>query len=181
MCRSAMSLLVRIQLASVFIISVMDDFNNVLLLPSICCMACDGEIANEEVDNLKRMSHEEVLFGEEDISLLLPVIMDSLSKYGYEFVKSYLDLLEKAEFSEQQEIQILDVATRTIYADEKVEYDEVKFFKSIRKRLKVSDDQILEQVEGVEEYWLSDDAQDNNISAFEHNFRNVDYTSIKIE
>lgn len=159
----------------------MDEFNKILLLTSVCCMACDGEIAKEEVSTLKKLSEEQQLFGNEDMNQLLPVIMDSLTKYGYEFVKSYLELLGKAEFTDNQALQILDVATKTIYADNKVEYDEIKFFKSIRKNLKLSDEQIMSQIDGVEDFWLSADAQDNNMSAFEVNFSTVDYNSLKLE
>ena len=108
----------------------MEEFNKVLLLTSVCCMACDGEIAKEEVSTLKMLANEQQLFGKEDMNLVLPVVMDSLAKFGFEFVKSYLDLLEKADFSDTQALQILDVATKTIYADSKIEYDEIKFFKS---------------------------------------------------
>ena len=159
----------------------MEEFNKVLLLTSVCCMACDGEIAKEEVETLKKLSKDQELFGEEDINKVLPIVMDSISKYGYDFVKSYLDLLEKAEFNEQQAIQILDVATKTIYADKKVEYDEIKFFKTIRHKLDVSDDLIMAKIEGVEDYWLSADAQDANVAALEMNFNSVDYTSLKFE
>lgn len=144
-------------------------------------MACDGEIAKEEVSTLKKLSEEQHLFKKEELNEVLPIVMDSLVKYGYEFVTSYLDLLEKASFNDIQALQILDVATKTIYADNKIEYDEIKFFKSIRKHLKVTDEQILSKVDGVEDYWLSADAQDNNMSAFEINFSNVDYSSLKIE
>ena len=159
----------------------MEEFNKVLLLTSVCCMACDGEIAKEEVETLKKLSKDQELFGKEDINKVLPIVMDSISKYGYDFVKSYLDLLEKAEFNEQQAIQILDVATKTIYADKKVEYDEIKFFKTIRHKLDVSDDLIMAKIEGVEDYWLSADAQDANVAALEMNFNSVDYTSLKFE
>lgn len=159
----------------------MEEFNKVLLLTSVCCMACDGEIAKEEVSTLKKLSEEQHLFEKDDLNGVLPIIMDSLTQYGYEFVKSYLDLLGNTDFSDIQALQILDVAAKTIYADNKIEYDEIKFFKSIRRNLKVTDEQILSQVDGVEDYWLSADAQDKNMSAFEINFSNVDYNSLKFE
>lgn len=159
----------------------MEDFNKILLLTSVCCIACDGKIANEEVETLKKLSQDEELFGKDDISQILPAIMDSLSKYGYDFVRSYLDFLGKTNFNEQQSLQILKVATKMIYADEVVEYDEIKFFKSIRHKLNVSDEQILANVDGVEDYWLSEDALDTNTTALEMNFNNADYASLKIE
>ena len=159
----------------------MEEFKKVLLLTCVCCMACDGEIAKEEVEALKKLSDEQHLFEKEDLNSVLPVIIDSFTKYGYEFVKSYLELLGKADISESQALEILDVATKTIYADNKVEYDEIMFFKSIREKLKLSDDQILSQVEGVEDFWLSEDVQDCSFSTFESNFSNVDYSSLNLE
>ena len=160
----------------------MEEFNKILLLTSVCCMACDGEIAKEEIDTLKKLSQEQKLFGDsKDANQFLSSIMDSLSKYGYVFVKSYLELLEKTDFSEKEAIQILDVATKTIYADERIEYDEIKFFKTIRHKLNVSDDQIQGQVNGVEDFWLSADAQDANTSTLEMNFNTVDVASLQLE
>lgn len=159
----------------------MEDFNKVLLLTSVCCMACDGEIAKEEISTLKKLSSELKLFDKEELNNVLPVVIESLTKYGYEFVKSYLDLLDKSVFSNLQALKILEVATKTIYADDKTEYDEIKFFKAIRKRLRVSDEEIISKIEGVEEYWLNDDAQDNNISSLEANFGNFDFSSLKLE
>ena len=159
----------------------MEDFNKVLLLTSVCCMACDGEIAKEEISTLKKLSSELKLFDKEELNNVLPVVIESLTKYGYEFVKSYLDLLDKSVFSNLQALKILEVATKTIYADDKTEYDEIKFFKAIRKRLRISDEEIISKIEGVEEYWLNDDAQDNNISSLEANFGNFDFSSLKLD
>ena len=92
----------------------MEEFNKVLLLTSVCCMACDGEIAKEEVSTLKKLSEEQHLFEKDDLNGVLPIIMDSLTKYGYEFVKSYLDLLGNADFSDIQALQILDVAAKGV-------------------------------------------------------------------
>ena len=58
----------------------MEEFNKVLLLTSVCCMACDGEIAKEEVSTLRKLSDEQQLFGKEDLNSVLPIIMDSLTK-----------------------------------------------------------------------------------------------------
>lgn len=159
----------------------MEEFNKVLLLTSVCCMACDGEIAKEEISTLKKLSDELKLFDKEELNNVLPIVMKSLTKYGYEFVKSYLDLLDKTDFSDVEALKVLEVATKTIYADEKTEYDEIKFFKTIRKRLKISDEEIISNIEGIEEFWLNDDAQDNNISSLEANFGKFEYSSLKLE
>lgn len=158
----------------------MEEFNKILMLTSVCCMACDGEIATEEVLTLKKLSKEQELYGNRDINADLNAIMDALSKYGFDFVKSYLDLIEKTTFSEQESIRILDVAARTIKADERIEYGEIKFFKAIRRRLNVTDDQIISKIDGVEDYWLEADIQDISFGELETNFNNIDYNISKL-
>lgn len=62
-----------------------------------------------------------------------------------QFVQDYFDILSKSELSENEEFALILFALKTIYADELVEYSEVKFFKNIRHRLNVSDERIIEK------------------------------------
>ena len=45
---------------------------------------------------------------------------------------------------------MIDFAIQTIKADEQIEYSEIKFFKNIRRRLKVSNEIILENYNDIE-------------------------------
>lgn len=51
---------------------------------------------------------------------------------------------------------IIDLAIQTIYADSKIEYSEVKFFKKIRNRLSLNDEQILTKYPDIEDFLLPD-------------------------
>lgn len=59
-----------------------------------------------------------------------------------QFIKNYLDELEKTSLTEPENINLLNIVFEVIFADGKVEYSEVKFFRNIRVRLSISDEVI---------------------------------------
>jgi hypothetical protein len=82
--------------------------------------------------------------------------LSKINDRGTEFIEYYFELLHGTEFSEKEELTIIDFAMNTINADEIVEYSEVKFFKAIRKCLNLSDETILAVYPDLEIY-LEDD------------------------
>ena len=72
------------------------------------------------------------------------------------FLKGYLNELSSNNMNKEEELQIVDFAIKTIEADEKVEYSEIKLFKKIRALLSVSDEEILELHPDKEEFLLPD-------------------------
>ena len=65
-------------------------------------------------------------------------------------------MLGKSTLTEQEELTLVDFAIQTIKADEQIEYSEIKFFKNIRHRLKVSDDSILAVFPAIEQFLEED-------------------------
>ena len=138
-----------------------NSFNNILFLTSFCCMAIDGDIAKEELKQLQSFAEEDKLFGEINVEEEYSKCLNVLKQIGADFVKSYLEAIEQIDFSDNEKYQLLEVAVKTIYADEKIEYNEIKFFKSLCNRLNLSKESIIENVANVEEYWLEDDLASN--------------------
>lgn len=154
--------------------------NNLLLETAFACMSCDGEIAKEEVCLLKELSSNDSLFGSIDINEQLEVMTKRLKTEGKSYLKSYLSSLNSVELSEDDELQLLNVAVKTIYADNVIAYDEIKFFKAIRSHLKVNDDTILSSIEGVDDMWLAKDFS-SVFSDFDNEyFDNIHYNDIII-
>ena len=56
------------------------NFNNLLLRTAFSCMACDGEIAPEEVALIKTLSREKSLFGDVDIEVELRKMLEELKE-----------------------------------------------------------------------------------------------------
>ena len=119
-------------------------------------MASDGDIDSREIATIKTMCEKSPLFKDLNFHDEINQLVTKINTRGKEFIQYYFDLLKQAELSEQKELTLIDFAIQTIHADGVDEYSEIKFFKNIRHRLKVSDEKILNNHPEVE-YWLEED------------------------
>lgn len=131
-------------------------FNNLLLQTAFCCMAADGNIDKREIALIKSLCENSPLFEQLDIQSEINQLVSKINTSGKEFIQHYFDLLKQTQLSEQEELTLIDFATQTINADEQVEYSEIKLFKNIRHRLKVSDENILEHFPEIEDFLEED-------------------------
>lgn len=119
-------------------------------------MACDGEIAKEEIELVKYLSSEYDIFSEVKIETCLNKWISSINENGALFLKEFLNELSEANLSASEQMLVVDFAIRTIEADKRIEYSEIKFFKKIRNRLSITDEKILEKYPDSEDYLLPD-------------------------
>lgn len=119
-------------------------------------MACDGEIDKREIVLIKTMHKQNKLFGDIDINKEMDILWEEINKDGHKFLRDYLTELTTIELSEQDELKLIKAAIDTIKADEKVEYSEIKFFKVIRSKLKIDNEEILKNHKDFEEYLEED-------------------------
>ncbi|WP_277010263.1 TerB family tellurite resistance protein [Capnocytophaga granulosa] len=117
-------------------------FDELLLKTAFCCMASDGEIAQEEIDTIQKLCQREEMLKKMDFQNEIKRFVEEINKQGMQFIKNYLDELEKTSLTEQENINLLNIVFEVIFADGKVEYSEVKFFRNIRIRLSISDEVI---------------------------------------
>ena len=121
-----------------------------------CCMACDGEIAQEEIEMVKQLSAEYKIFSDIEIESYLNKWIMAINENGVSFLKDYLNELSKANLSQSEQLLIISFAIKTIEADERIEYSEIGFFKKIRACLPISDEDILKNYPDKEDYLLPD-------------------------
>jgi len=127
-------------------------FEKLLLKTAFCCMASDGHIDNREIALIKKMCENSPGFSEFNFQEEINQLVDAINKGGKTFIQSYFVSLNQAQLEEQEELTLIDFAIQTINADEQVEYSEIKFFKNIRHRLKISDEKILAVFPGIEHF-----------------------------
>lgn len=157
------------------------ELNELLLKTAFACMSCDGEIAAEEVDVLKQMAQDKHLFGDIDINKELDRLVQEININGKAFLKQYLLSLSELTLTEDEELKIADVAVQTICSDNKIEYSEIKFFKVIRSNLKnVSDNKLLETIEGIDENYLAQDIKTDYLHLYEDYFDNIELPKFNI-
>lgn len=143
-------------------------------------MACDGDIAKEEVDIVRDLSANSHLFDEVDIEKNLKEWIAEINENGAGFLKKYLDELSGYELTTDDQLQIIDLALATIEADERIEYSEIKFFKKIRSRLSVSDDEILSRHPDKEDFLLPDIKASEDLIWSDVKFADISIASLKI-
>lgn len=131
-------------------------FDKLLIKTAFCCMASDGNIDKREIELIQSLYQESDLFKELDFQEVLNQLVGEINKNGKMFIQDYFDLLSKSDLTEKEELSLIELAIKTIYADEQVEYSEIKFFKNIRHRLEVNDERILEVFPDIEMFLEED-------------------------
>lgn len=157
------------------------ELNGLLLRTAFACMSCDGEIATEEVNLIKQMAKEMHLFGDVDIDKELEALVEEINVKGKGFLKQYLVSLAEQNLSEEQELNVADIAVQTIRSDNKIEYSEIKFFKVLRSNLKiVSDETLLEKIEGIDENYLAQDIRADYLQMYDDYFNTIELPKFEV-
>jgi len=121
-----------------------------------CCIACDCDIAPEEIDLVRNLANNYEAIKELDVESLLNKWIEEINSKGASFLRSYLSDLAESELTDEEQLDIIDLAIKAIEADNRIEYSEVKFFKKIRFRLQISDEAILARHPDKEDFLLPD-------------------------
>lgn len=121
-----------------------------------CCMACDGDIAPEEIKMVKAIAMQIPILKGFDIESILNTYVSAINQNGSLFLRKYLNELPEEDLTQEEELKVIELSIKMIEADSRIEYSEVKFFKKIRSRLSVSDEQILAQHPDKEDFLLPD-------------------------
>lgn len=132
------------------------DFDKLLLKTAFCCVACDGNLDKKEIAMLKSLFENNPMYKDINFDEKINSFIKLYNEKGKAFFTFYFEALSGSILNEQEELAIVDIALKTINADEKTEYSEIKFFKVIRKHLKVSDEKIR-QIHGDIETFLEED------------------------
>ena len=121
-----------------------------------CCMACDGDMASEEIEMVKKLCTQNTIFSNMDVEKHLNSWIAEINEKGSAFLQTYLKEISFVNLDEQEQMQLVKLAIKTIEADNRIEYSEVKFFKKIRSHLSISDEAILKEYPDKEDFLLPD-------------------------
>ena len=136
-------------------------FDNLLFQTAFCCMASDGQIDPKEISRIQSLCETSPLFKDFNLLEEFNRLVKAINTQGKDFIASYLNRLEDYPLTEAEELCLIDFAVQIIRADEEIKYAEIKFFKNIRHRLKISDEQILEKFPDIEQFLEKDIVTDS--------------------
>ena len=121
-----------------------------------CCIACDGDIAKEEIRLIRELGTKDKLFNDMDTEKYINAWINEINKRGCIFLQNYLNEIATEDLNEKEQLLLVSLAFNAIEADNRIEYSEVKFFKKIRSRLSISDETILGKFPNKEDFLLPD-------------------------
>ena len=153
--------------------------NELYLKTAFCCMACDGDIAEEEVALLKSIAANEHVFDGLDIQDKINEYVSAINEQGNLFLNQFIDEVREADLEDDAALQLIKIAIETIEADKLIEYSEVSFFKRIRKQLKISDDVVLAAMPDKEDFFLPDIDDDSAVD-WDSLFGNIQFENIQL-
>ncbi len=149
-----------------------------LLKTLFCCSACDGDIAKEEVELVQKLTESVKLFETLNVEEKLNQYISEINALGKVFLKNYFAELSEFQLTDEDQIQLIDLAIRMIEADNQILYSEVKFFKRIRNCLPISNQVILENLPQCEEYLLPDISSEDKDFDGSCNFAPISFSSL---
>jgi len=165
------------------------EFKKLLFEVAFCTMACDGDIDKREIEELKIMDKNTSYFAEIDLSDELEILIKELETKGVKVIEDLFKTLRKTKLNPIQELLILEVALRIIYADKKVDDNEVKFLNLLRSMLEVHDEIIFDRFGEVEILYINEyisklNQSDNDFLANLNlpdmvDIKNIDLTKVK--
>ena len=121
-----------------------------------CCIACDGDIAEEEIRLIRELGTKDKLFNDMDTEKYINAWINEINKRGSMFLQNNLNEIATEDLNEKEQLLLVSLAFNAIEADNRIEYSEVKFFKKIRSRLSISDETILGSYPNKEDFLLPD-------------------------
>lgn len=111
-------------------------FKDFLFKSAVMAMACDGVIADEEINELKNILANEIYFMGYEFEQQLRKNIEDIKINGKKAINQYLQDISIYDFSEHQELLLIEVLLKIIQADTKVEEIELKFFHLAKSKLK---------------------------------------------
>ncbi|MBI9073350.1 MAG: TerB family tellurite resistance protein [Melioribacteraceae bacterium] len=140
-----------------------DEFKKLLFKVAFCTMACDGHIDDREVEEMKIMDKSTSYFESIDLSEELEILLADLGSKGIKVIDELFTTLRETKLNIIQELLVLEVALRIIYADEKYDDNEIHFLKFLRSKLELHDETIVDRFGVIDILKTSDYIQNYKI------------------
>ncbi len=119
------------------------DFKDFLFKSAVMAMACDGDIAETEIEEIKSIVSNEIYFMGYDFVEPLRNNIDNIKANGKGAINQYLQEIGTNNLNENQEILLIEVLLRIIEADNDIQPTELKFLQMAKAKLKVDEQTLI--------------------------------------
>ena len=115
-------------------------YQKILFRTAMCVMACDGEIHDSEVKEMKLAFEQTEYFRDLVFKDELESVIQDFKRDEKKVVMEYFDTIATSSLSPVQKLQVLEIILRIIYADDRVDDNEVHFLTIVKSRLNIPDE-----------------------------------------
>lgn len=147
-----------------------NEFKKILFKVAFCAMACDGDIDQREIDELKVMDKNTSYFESIDLSDELKQLVDDFKTNGAKVIEELFSLLRETKLNPIQELVVLEVALRIISADKRFDENEIKFLNFMRSKLELHDETIIDRFGSLDILYTNEYSKNIEISTSESDF-----------
>jgi uncharacterized tellurite resistance protein B-like protein len=119
------------------------EFKDFLFKTAVIAMACDGEVVESEIEELKTIVSNEVYFMDYDFEERLNLNIANIKANGIHAINQYLDDLNMINLTDHQQFIVIEVILRVIKADFNLQQNEIKFLQMVKARLKISEEKLI--------------------------------------
>jgi uncharacterized tellurite resistance protein B-like protein len=115
-------------------------YQKVLFKTVMCVMACDGEIHESEIKEVEMAFNQTDYFKDLVFQDELEAVISEFNANEKKFVWNCISAFSDHSLSPVQELQVLELVLRIIYADDRVDKNELEFLKIVKSHLNVSNE-----------------------------------------
>ncbi|MDF1868398.1 MAG: TerB family tellurite resistance protein [Saprospiraceae bacterium] len=115
-------------------------YQKILFRTAMCVMACDGEIHDSEIEEIRLAYEQTDFFRDLVFKTELELVLNDFKRDEKKVVMEYFNHLTSSDLTPVQELQILEIILRIIYADDRIDKNEVLFLQAVKSKLNVPDE-----------------------------------------
>jgi hypothetical protein len=136
------------------------EFKKLLFKVAFCAVACDGDIDDREIEEMKEMDKHASFFDHVDLSNELSELVNEFHSKGAAVIEELFSTLREVHLNPIQELLVLEVALRIINADNRHDENEVRFLNLLRSKLELHDQTINDRFGDLDILYTSDYSRD---------------------
>ena len=151
------------------------------LLFDIACssVVCDGNIDDREIKELQYIDKSTTYFENIDMSKKLIRFVDNFKSNPEETINDIFGKLKETFLNPVEEMLILEIVLRLVYADTKIEESEKEFIQNIRGCLSLDNDMITQRFGSIDFLIHSNEKNSFSTEESKESIKSIDMTSLE--
>jgi uncharacterized tellurite resistance protein B-like protein len=120
-------------------------FQKLLLRSTVAVMACDGEIHQSEMNEIRDIVLQAPFFKNINAEQSLVEIINDINTDSRKFFQSFLHDTKSEDMTTMQKLLLFEVMLRMVNADQRIHENEIYFLKIAKSTLHIHDDLLIKR------------------------------------